>query len=166
MSNSNSNSILVINNKIHYPYNLIHSIIKRTSDKIINEFKPDIILAIGGGGLIPARILRTYIDVPVYVITIKAYNNDDSLNPELKVIQWINENLRNKKVLIVDEIDDTRTSLEFCIRRLKKINDANDLGVFVVHNKIKQKKGVINNIKYFSGEDIEDKWIVYPWEMM
>jgi len=38
--------------------------------------------------------------------------------------------------------------------------------IFVVHNKLKEKAGVIPpDVLYFAGEDIPDKWFDYPWEM-
>ena len=42
--------------KLFYSYNNIHNIIVSKSD-FIKQFNPDIILAIGGGGLIPAELL-------------------------------------------------------------------------------------------------------------
>ena len=50
-----------------------------------------------------------------------------------------NFNLINKKVLIVDEVDDTGTTLKFCIENLKTKNQLNDCSVFVIHNKQKNK---------------------------
>ena len=56
-------------NKIFCTYELIHLICKENVNNIISDFNPDIILAIGGGGLIPARILRSGINKPIYVET-------------------------------------------------------------------------------------------------
>ncbi len=41
----------------------------------LKNFKPDYIVAIAGGGLIPARILRTFINVPIISVTISFYND-------------------------------------------------------------------------------------------
>lgn len=39
------------------------------------------------------------------------------------------------------------------------------IGIFVVHNKLKDKESEIDsNCEYISCEEVEDKWIVYPWE--
>ena len=82
--------------------------------------------------------------------------------------QWCDfTELKNKKILIVDEVDDTRGTLAFLVNKLK--NEENitkdNLGVFVIHNKKKEKVCNDLDIKYYkSGIDIEDKWIVYPWE--
>ena len=148
--------------KIYYNYNTIHNII---ASKIhnIKEFNPDYIIAIGGGGLIPSRMIRTHIDKPILVITVSLYEGEKK-GSELNVIQWINNNLKDKKVLIVDEIDDTRTTLDFCVKKLMEDNEANDIGVFVVHNKIKKKVTDLKDTIYMYGEEVKDNWIVYPWD--
>ena len=148
--------------KIYYSYNTIHNIIVSKIHNI-KEFNPDFIIAIGGGGLIPARIIRSHINVPILVITVSLYNGDKK-GSKINVIQWINNNLKDKKILIVDEIDDTRTTLDFCIKKLKEENNANNIGVFVVHNKIKKKESDLKNIKYMYGEEIKDNWVVYSWD--
>ena len=44
--------------KVYFSYAQIHRTICSLVPKI-KEFKPDVIVAIGGGGYIPARMLRT-----------------------------------------------------------------------------------------------------------
>lgn len=44
-------------------------------------------------------------------------------------------------------------------------NDVAEVGIIVIHNKLKEKRGKISdNVKYFAGEDIPDAWVVYPWD--
>ncbi len=156
--------------KIFYNYSHIDCLVRESGNSIKEEFNPDIILAIGGGGLIPARILRSKIDVPIYVVTISTYDENNNPIKEPRIIQWTDFSLlKNKKILIVDEVDDTRKTLDFLIQKLtitEKINPQN-LGFFAVHNKIKEKEISIKelNIEYYkSGNDVEDRWIIYPWD--
>lgn len=148
--------------KIYYTYQDITNLIENNVSKI-KEYNPDYIIAIGGGGLIPARIIRNYINKPIYVVTLSSYDNQ-SQKGNIKVIQWVDLDLKDKKVVIIDEIDDTRKTLHYCIQRLKLVNNANNIGVFVLQNKIKSKTGDISDITYMSCETIEDKWVVYPWD--
>ena len=95
----------------------------------------------------------------ISAITLKQKNNID-------VIQWLDIDLSNKNVLIVDEIDDTRTTLEFCVNKLTTDNRLNNYGVFVIHNKLKTKKFKFpDNIFYYSCSNIIDKWVGYPWDI-
>ena len=82
-------------NKLYYSYTDIHNLIIKSSDEI-KLFNPDLIIAIGGGGFIPARILRSLVDVPIYSVTLKLYNKEDEINDKVEVIQWLDLDLSNK----------------------------------------------------------------------
>ena len=148
--------------KIYYSYNTIHNIINTRINQII-EFNPDYIIAIGGGGLIPARIIKTHIEKPILVVSVSLYDNQIKRD-KVTVIQWIPDNLRDKKILLVDAIDDTRTTLKFCIDKLEKENNATNITTFVLHNKIKDKVDSLSTTNYIKGEEIKDVWVVYPWD--
>ena len=55
--------------RIYYSYADIHKTLEKMVPEI-KKFKPDLILAIGGGGYIPARILRSYLKVPILAISL------------------------------------------------------------------------------------------------
>ena len=157
--------------KYYFSYKKIHETIQAKSKDIISSgFVPDYILAIGGGGYIPARILRTFIDKPIISVTLSRYTPaGETIEKPIKQ-QWIDNihiDLNGKKVLLVDEVDDCRTTLEYCIEELLK-GYSMELAVFVLHNKLKEKRGKIpKEIKHvFIGEDIEDRWINYPWDAL
>lgn len=50
--------------KSYVSYDQIHILCQRAGEKILKEFPPDLVIAIGGGGFIPARIMRTFLKVP------------------------------------------------------------------------------------------------------
>ena len=95
-------------------------------------------IAIGGGGYVPARILRSFLkrpsspNIPIQAIGLSLYetlsNSDPVEQPGTKVTrtQWLDfstlemSNLVGKNILIVDEVDDTRTTLEYAVRELEK----------------------------------------------
>lgn len=67
--------------------------------------------------------------------------------------------------MIVDQVDDTRTTLKYYIDELMKTNNPKEIAVAVVHNKLKEKKAELSSdILYFSGEDVADCWNCYPWD--
>lgn len=89
-------------------------------------------------------------------------------------------NLIGKNVLIVDEVDDTRTTLEYAVRELEKdvqtateklgrTAEKTNFSIFVLHNKDKQKKGklpedMMAESRYIAAVTTGDEWICYPWE--
>lgn len=88
-------------------------------------------------------------------------------------MQWINCKLAGRRILIVDEVDDTRTTLGYAVTELQRDIDSQlaamteaeravlpetKLAVFVVHNKLKPKAcSLPASVAYFAGENIEDK---------
>jgi hypoxanthine phosphoribosyltransferase len=104
-------------------------------------------IAIGGGGYVPARILRSFLkqpgspNIPIQAIGLSLYETLPSTHPsasntpgeveqlgtKVTRTQWLDltslgemENLVGKKILIVDEVDDTRTTLEYAVKELEK----------------------------------------------
>jgi hypoxanthine phosphoribosyltransferase len=156
--------------KVYVTYEMVHNCVQHLAAKLsISSFKPDYIIAIGTGGFIPARILKSFIDVPILCINLSHYD-DESLNTGIKTIQMIHKNspehdiIRNKNVLIVDELDDTCSTLLHVVDMITQLGPK-ELGVAVLHNKVKTKVGELpESVHYFYSKQVPDKWIVYPWE--
>lgn len=179
--------------KVYVSYDQIHTLCQDAGDRILAEFRPDLIIAIGGGGFIPARILRTFLkvhgqkNIPIQAIGLVLYEDlgtgiEEQIGTEVQRVQWLDfstlggASLVGKRILIVDEVDDTRTTLHYALRELKKdstrqaqqagVEDSTQFGIFVVHNKNKPKReqldGLMDMSRYYTGEEVGDEWICYP----
>lgn len=104
--------------------------------------------------------------------------------PHVTKTQWLNfggsdslANLAGRNILIVDEVDDTRQTLSYAVQELLRDIEKQEqatpghkptkLGVFVLHNKIKQKKASLPDEimkNYFACVDMPDTWLAYPWD--
>jgi len=155
--------------KRHITYNQIHKTVSGLAEKIRStNFETDVIVAIGSGGYIPSRMLRTFIKKPILTVGVAYYDVDDRPMDAPHKIQWIDEvekKLKGKKILLIDEVDDSRVTLEYCINELLS-HEPEEIAVMVLHNKNKEKKGIIppQVSHYFAGEQLSDEWIVYPWD--
>lgn len=185
--------------KIYISYNCVHKLCQKAADEILSTIgKPDVIVAIGGGGFIPSRIIRTFLkkegekNIPIQAIGLSLYEDMGSgtecSGKEVIRTQWLDfgalarhfDSLIGKNILIVDEVDDTRTTLHYALTELyedvKKNAEAagkdmsnTKFSIFVVNNKLKEKRAeldttLMNGGIYLAGEDVEDRWIAYPWE--
>ncbi|CAH0030120.1 unnamed protein product [Clonostachys rhizophaga] len=185
--------------KIYVTYNDVHKLCKESAEKLLADFQPHLMVAIGGGGYVPARILRSFLkkpgspNIPIQAIGLSLYEalgNDtqvETLGTKVTRTQWLDlsslgemENLIGKRVLIVDEVDDTRTTLEYAVKELEKDVELArerlggnqpkaEFSIFVLHNKDKQKKGVLPHDmvaagRYLAARTVGDEWICYPWE--
>ncbi|GAA6059347.1 hypothetical protein JCM10212_003245 [Sporobolomyces blumeae] len=194
---------------LRYSYVDVHVTIGNAAKEIKQHFDPDIMIAIGGGGFFPARVLRTFLkrasgpdgskrNIPIQAIGLSLYEevgafdgsegltSEEKLGKEVVRTQWLdfstlgNRPLIGRRILIVDEVDDSRTTLGYAVAELKKDIaqqygkltpdqkahfPKTELAIFVVHNKLKEKLAEIpEDVKYFPGENIEDRWVDYPWE--
>lgn len=152
--------------KIIYSYDYIDEICRKMANNILNEYKPDLIVGIGGGGLIPARIMRSVIKKPIYTISVSCYDENDNRVEEPIINQWFENNdiIKSKKILIVDEVDDTRKTISFLLPKIKNL-EPEEICISVIHNKTKKKEDIdLSDVKMIVGEEVEDRWIVYPWD--
>ncbi|WP_319756579.1 phosphoribosyltransferase [uncultured Sphaerochaeta sp.] len=156
-------------NKFYVSYNSVHKLVKKLSKELIESgYDPDVIVAIGSGGYIPARIIKTFINRPIYAVGISYYGIDKKHKDHPTKIQWIDEvqsQLVGKKVLLIDEVDDTRATLAYCIGELLKYKPE-EIAVLVLHNKNKEKdvEFPVEIKRYFAGLNLDDVWIKYPWD--
>ena len=73
--------------------------------------------------------------------------------------------MENGRVLIVDEVDDTRTTLAACVSELRKRHKPSQVGCLVVHNKLKAKRASLpTDVTYIACEEVPDEWNCYPWD--
>ncbi len=156
-------------NKFYVSYNSVHKLVKKLSEELLaSGYDPDVIVAIGSGGFIPARIMKTFINRPIFAVGISYYGIDKKHKDHPTKIQWIDEvqsQLVGKKVLLIDEVDDTRATLAYCVGELLKYNPL-EIAVLVLHNKTKAKDVdfPVEITRYFAGMELNDQWIKYPWD--
>ena len=153
--------------KLYITSDEIHNLVHTTTDQL-NSFAPEVIIAIGSGGFVIGRYMKEALNIPLFTVSIKMYSENNQLQQTPKILQWLDERGRNqikgKRVLIVDEIDDTRSTLAFCVENMMK-EDVSGVAVYVLHNKLAPKKAKIQKgIPYFFGIELPNVWIVYPWE--
>jgi hypoxanthine phosphoribosyltransferase len=155
--------------KHYFTYQEIHKTAKSIAQQVkMSGFDPDVIVAIGTGGFIPARIIRTFIYKPILTVGIAYYDANDKPTEFPRKVQWIEEaerQLSAKRILLVDEVDDSRTTLEYCVNELLRHRPA-EIAVAVLHNKNKAKRAELPSsvVHYFVGKQLPDIWIVYPWD--
>mmetsp|Transcript_6997 Transcript_6997/g.8462 ORF Transcript_6997/g.8462 Transcript_6997/m.8462 type:complete len:233 (-) Transcript_6997:383-1081(-) len=163
---------LAADGKVYFSYAQIAETVS-SAVPAVKAFSPDVIVAIGGGGYIPARMLRTEVKVPILAISLELYDDrTHTANTNVLRKQWFTEEpgtfgalVRGQRVLIVDEVDDTRTTLEYAVKELERTNSPAAIGILVVHNKLKPKKGKLPSyVHYIVGEDVPDAWNCYPWD--
>lgn len=149
----------------------VHQIVRGMAK---DHWRPDYIVGITRGGLIPAVMLSQYLEVPMHTLDVSFRDND--LGPESNL--WMAEDAfgyqaEKKKILVVDDINDTGRTLNF-------IKEDWPSGCFpkgewdkVWHDNVRFATIVDNQSSEFKDVDYtgltinkheEPSWVVFPWE--
>jgi len=121
-------------------------------------FKPDIIVGVARGGWPPARIMSDLLENPE-VANVKAefYLGVAETKGEPVITQPVSVPVRNKKVLIVDDVADTGKSLALVKEHLKE-QGAADVRIATIY----YKPWSIVIPDWF--ERKTSHWVIFPWE--
>jgi uncharacterized protein len=120
-------------------------------------FQPDLIIAINRGGAVLARILSDFFDVKIGAFAISSYAGINE-QKELVISQALNLVIKNKKILVVDEVCDTGETFKVALKHVEKLEPAQvkTCAIFVKPHSVFQPD--------FVAEET-DKWLVFPYEV-
>ncbi len=121
-------------------------------------FKPDLLIGITVGGLIPLALLAKKLGVRD-VTTISAASYADMQQGAIAVSNIPSVDMKDRNVLLVDEIADTGETLRGVIKILQTKCNANILKaatLIVRTDKCKTRPD------FFALE--ADRWVVFPWD--
>jgi hypoxanthine phosphoribosyltransferase len=136
-----------------------------------DNWKPDYIVGLTRGGLVPAVYLSHYLNVPMETLKVSLRDNADTESNF-----WMSEDAYNgKNILIVDDINDTGATLDWIINDWQSSCHPSDAHWSNVWGNNVKFAVLIDNLSSnfsrrvdYSAKEInkaeKDVWIVYPWE--
>ena len=126
-----------------------------------DNFKPDYVVGLTRGGLIPATMLSHYYQVPMHTLEIKL--RDHSVKPESN--KWMAQDAVNgKSILIVDDINDTGDTLNWLKNDWNKQGEINwpaNIRFAVLTENEPSKFGDVDYVSKFINKNENPSWIVY-----
>ena len=140
-----------------------------------DNWRPDYIVGITRGGNVPATILSNMLDIRCEALKVSL--RDDQFGPESNL--WMSEEafgyaLPKKKILIVDDINDTGATLNWikqdwqssCLPDDDKWNEVwgNNVRFATLTDNGASSFGEVNYTCHEINKAEEDIWLVYPWE--
>jgi hypoxanthine phosphoribosyltransferase len=124
----------------------------------IKKLRPEscTIISVARGGHALARLLSDFMKLPIFSVSIQSYQ--DLQRGELCITQELNVDLKDKHILLVDEIIDSGKTL---VRALDYLKDFEPRSVTSVSLHVKPEAIMKSD---FYGEETT-KWVVYPYEV-
>jgi len=159
--------------------------IKKAAVKVVNaiegdNWKPDLIIAVTRGGLIPAGYISYFLDISnIDIVKLQTYEGEEQdlkkiseQEYQLQVdIQKIIKKWRPEKILIVDDLIDSCNTLKtvdtmmLAVQNYFKMTNIKvpvyDWRFAVLYSN--ENKNLLNKTAYY-GEKKPDGWLVFPWD--
>lgn len=124
--------------------------------------RPDIIVAIGRGGYMPARILSDYLNI-FDLASIKVEHYRGAHRQQLARVRYpLTADISGRHVLLVDDVSDSGETFELAVRHLTEHGEPAELRTAVLHHK--QVSAFVPD--YYAEEVTEWRWIIYPWAVI
>lgn len=125
-------------------------------------YRPELIVAIGRGGYLPARILSDHLDVfDLAAIKIEHYHGARR-ERRARIRYPLTADITGKRVLLVDDVSDSGDTFDVAIRHLREHGEPAELRTAVLHHKL-----VASLTPDFRAEEVREwRWIIYPWAIM
>jgi len=140
-------------------WNQIYDMLLDLANKIQGDgYKPDVIIGIARGGLVPARILSDVLETPeLAIIQIEYYVSIAQTRQEPILKRSLLTQITEKKALLVDDVSDTGKSLQLAKNHLQQ-QDAKEIKTATLY----AKPQTITKPDYY--EKQTSHWIVFPWD--
>ena len=121
--------------------------------------KPDLVVAIARGGFAPARVLCDFLDIhDLASIKVEHYAAGAREKGEARVLFPVNAELKGRRVLLVDDVNDSGETLAMARPYLREQAPA-ELHTAVLDQKQRSPEPVD-----FQGRLVTEwHWITYPW---
>ncbi|BAN90761.1 phosphoribosyltransferase family protein [Aeropyrum camini] len=144
---------------IHLTWRDIEHAVSDVADKIVRSgFEPEVIVGILRGGIVPALLLADALGVKnIGVVEIKLYTSVGVRKPRPFLRQPLVIEVKDKNVLIVDDVSDSGLTLQHAIEAVDLYLPAQ------VKTATLYIKPWTNLVPDYYSKSL-DKWIVFPWE--
>lgn len=121
------------------------------------EYRPEVIIGVSRGGLIPALLISDLLDIPNLGSTgVTFYKDIDEKSMNPTVVQPLNIDVEGKHILVVDDISDSGKSLTMIAEELKM--KALEIRTATIY----RKPATLFIPDYCAS--ITDTGVVFPWE--
>ena len=125
-------------------------------------YSPEIIVAIGRGGYVPARILCDYLLIHDLASIKVEHWGTGAVRREKAVVKFpLCAQIRDKKVLLVDDVTDTGDTLKVSLQYLRRFRPQEIRTAVLVH---KTRSTIIPD--YFFRKIVKWRWVIFPWHRM
>lgn len=125
-------------------------------------FDPDLIVAIGRGGYTPGRLMADFLHKKELTsFRVQHYSAGATREPEARVVGSLGQDLSGRRVLVVDDVNDSGETLEAAAAFVR------ERGATEVRTAVLQEKETSGFAADYVARHLDDwRWIIYPWAVI
>jgi len=140
-------------------WNDVEEAIRRIADKIqASSFKPEVIVGVMRGGIVPGRLLADRLGIEdIGVIEVKLYISAGQRGERPYLRQPLTLSIKDKRVLLVDDVSDSGLTLQFSVQALSLYMPA-EIKTATLYIKPWTKY-----VPDYYAEQVNE-WVIFPWE--
>ena len=123
-------------------------------------FHPDIIIAIGRGGYVPARLLADYLDIMnLNAIKVEHYIAGAHRQAIATVKYPLCTDVSGLQVLVVDDVSDSGDTFAVTMQHIMEKSAPREIRTSVLHHK------TVSHFTpdFYAAKIIKWRWLIYPW---
>ena len=142
-------------------WNQVVRLVERLARMIQDDgFRPDIIIAIGRGGYVPARLLADYLDMMnLTSFKIEHYIAGAQRQRQAKIKYPLGIDVSGQRVLVVDDVSDSGDTFDIGLQHIRERSAPSEIRTAVLHHKTVSRFVP----DYYAGKVIKWRWLIYPW---
>lgn len=125
---------------------------------VVNNYVPDSIIGLLRGGVVPARIFADYFGIVLdfFALDVKLYDKIGVRKEEPVIRYSFKEDDLNGKVLVIDDIYDSGTTMKAVLEHLK--------GKDITTATLFWKETANTKPDYYAEISKKNEWVVFEWE--
>jgi len=145
-------------------WNRVYALARLLALKIRDSgYTPEIIVAIGRGGYVPARILADYLDMMALTsMKIEHYARGADKQAEARVKYPLSEDVTGMRVLVVDDVSDSGDTFQVALTHIQERFQPAAIKTAVLHHKIVSTY----QPDFYTQRVVKWRWIIYPWAVV
>ncbi|MBN2331812.1 MAG: phosphoribosyltransferase [Deltaproteobacteria bacterium] len=129
---------------------------------LASRYHPDLIVAIGRGGYVPARLVADYLQISqLTTIKIEHYTMGAQRRRWASIRYPLKVAIAGMKVLIVDDVNDTGETLALASKHLAMHNPRENRTAVLHHKTVSHLQP-----DFAARRIIKWRWLIYPWAVI
>ena len=137
-----------------------HALARKLARRVhASGYRPDILVGIGRGGYLPARILSDFLDLMDLTSFKIEHYHATRKGRQAKVRYPLNADLTGRCVLLVDDVSDSGDTFRVALDHLAGCGSPAEVRTAALHHKVASPYVP----DYYAQKVVKWRWIVYPW---